>query len=236
MAGKSLAFGRFCKDAFGEDFSQDGFSDMKQVERIIDLIPAGDDVHVLDIGCGNGKMLRYLQRRTGIFIHGFDYSGNAIKAAKEMSGEKADFRQGAMGETEYPPESFDVITSMDTIYFAPDMEKFLLHAIGWLKKNGVMIIFYQEGDVMPKTDGPGATILAKSLQKTGIRYESENITEETYDLLKKKRQTALRYRKDFEEEGNADWFELLLLQTDCVTGSFEQFAQKMARYIYIIRK
>ena len=33
MAEKSAAFQRFCRDAFGQDFSQDGFSDIGQVDR-----------------------------------------------------------------------------------------------------------------------------------------------------------------------------------------------------------
>ena len=56
MAGKSKAFKLFCKDAFGEDFSQDGFSDISQIDRILQYIPEGDNVHILDIGCGNGKI------------------------------------------------------------------------------------------------------------------------------------------------------------------------------------
>ena len=60
MAAGSQAFRAFCKDAFGEDFSQDGFSDIAQIDRILEYIPAGEDVHILDIGCGNGKMLGYL--------------------------------------------------------------------------------------------------------------------------------------------------------------------------------
>ena len=44
------------------------------------------------------------------------------------------------------------------------------------------------------------------------------------------------YQKDFEEEGNKEWFDLLMIQTDCVTGTFESFAKDMARYIYIVRK
>lgn len=39
MAGKSDAFHVFCKDAFGEDFSQDGFSDVKQIDMILQYIP-----------------------------------------------------------------------------------------------------------------------------------------------------------------------------------------------------
>lgn len=56
MAAGSKVFESFCRDAFGEDFSQDGFSDIEQVNKILQYIPNGN-VHILDIGCGNGKML-----------------------------------------------------------------------------------------------------------------------------------------------------------------------------------
>ena len=236
MVEKSNAFRKFCKDAFGDDFSQDGFSDIKQIDRIIGYIPVGRESHVLDIGCGNGKMLGYLQKKTNAYIHGFDYSANAINTARKLFKTNAEFRQGIIGEINYPSEQFDVITSMDTMYFAPDMEKFVLQVIGWLKKDGVLFVCYQEGDVMPKTDNKGTTVFAKALQKNRIQYEVEDITKETYDLLKKKRETALLYQKEFKEEGNAEWFDMLMEQTDCVIESFDMFAKKMARYIYIVRK
>ena len=126
MAEHSDAFRYFCKDAFGDDFSQDGFSDIKQIDRIVEHIPTGWESHMLDVGCGNGKMLGYLQKRTNAYIHGFDYSANAINTARKLFRTNAEFRIGSIGEIDYPPEQFDVITSMDTLYFAPDMEKFLL--------------------------------------------------------------------------------------------------------------
>jgi len=55
MASKFNAFRAFCTDAFGEDFSQDGFSDVRQIDRILSYIPCGGDACVLDIGCGNAK-------------------------------------------------------------------------------------------------------------------------------------------------------------------------------------
>lgn len=236
MAERSDAFRNFCRDAFGDDFSQDGFSDIKQVDRIIDIIPDRENIHILDIGCGNGKMLGYLQKRTNSYIHGFDYSANAIKSARKTFQTNADFKQGVLGDIDYSPEQFDVITSMDTIYFAPDMEKFLLQAIRWLKKDGVLFVCYQEGDVIQKTDNLNTTVLAKALQKNRIQYEAEDITEETYNLLKKKRETALLYQSDFEKESNTEWFDLLMMQTDCATDPFDSFVKKMARYVYIIRK
>ena len=236
MTEDSKAFRSFCEAAFGEDFSQDGFSDISQINRILEIVPEGSDIHVLDIGCGNGKMLGYLQKKTGVYIHGFDYSQNGINTAKTLFQKNADFRQGLIGEIEYPEEQFDVVTSMDSMYFAPDMKKFVSQIMGWLKKDGVLFVCYQEGDVMPKTENAGTTVLARSLDALGISYEVEDITAETYDLLKKKRETAVKYKNDFEAEGNMEWFDLLMIQTDCVTEPYVPFAEKMARYVYTVRK
>lgn len=82
MAEKSNAFRAFCKDAFGEDFSQDGFSNIEQINMILQYMPQKDDVNILDVGCGNGKTLGYLQEKTKAYIYGFDYSEKAIKTAK----------------------------------------------------------------------------------------------------------------------------------------------------------
>lgn len=236
MAEQSVAFKRFCKDAFGEDLSQDGFSDISQINRILDVIPDRKDIHVLDVGCGNGKMLGFLQKKTGCFIHGFDYSQNAIDTARKLFPVNSEFRQGFIGETDYADRQFDVVTSMDSMYFAPDMEKFVLQIMRWLKEDGVLFVCYQEGDVIPKTENASTTVLARALDKSGIRYDVEDITRETYGLLKKKRETALKYRSDFEAEGNSEWFDLLMIQTDCVTESYEQFRCNMARYVYTVAK
>ena len=153
MTEGSKAFKSFCQSAFGEDFSQDGFSDINQINRILDIVPEGADIHVLDIGCGNGKMLGYLQKKTGAYIHGFDYSQNAINTAKSLFAEKAEFRQGLIGEIDYPEGQFDVVTSMDSMYFAPDMKKFVSQIMRWLKKDGVLIVNRQRIDPMPVVIG-----------------------------------------------------------------------------------
>lgn len=63
-----------------------------------------------------------------------------------------------------------------------------------------------------------------------------DITRQTYDLLHRKRQAALHHRAAFEAEGYREWFDLLIDQTECITVPYEQFQQKMARYIYIAQK
>ncbi|MGN1132427.1 MAG: class I SAM-dependent methyltransferase [Ruminococcus sp.] len=236
MAKKSNAFQSFCKDAFGEDFSQDGFSDIEQVDMILQYIPQKNNVHILDIGCGNGKMLGYLQEKTKAYIHGFDYSEKAIKTAQFLFPNNSEFREGVIGEIDYPEEKFDVIISMDTMYFAKDMTVFVTQVKKWLKKSGVFFVGYQEGDVMPKTENFHTTMLSRALVTNGMNYEAIDITEQTYELLKRKRISAISHQNDFKVEGFGDWFDMLIGQTECVTESFNRFKEIMARYIYVIKK
>ena len=236
MAAKSNAFQNFCRDAFGEDFSQDGFSDIEQIDKILQYIPKNDNVHILDIGCGNGKMLGYLQQKTGAFIYGFDYSEQAIETAKALYPENSDFREGIIGEIEYPAEQFDVITSMDTMYFAKDMVSFVAQIKRWLKPNGIFFVGYQEGDVMPKTKDAHTTVLAEALHNNGMQYEVEDITEQTYNLLLKKRAAAEKHREEFAAEGHQNWYEMLIGQTEYAQVPYEEFKKNMARYLYVVRK
>lgn len=235
MALESKAFQAFCKDAFGADFSQDGFSNLDQINMILNYIPQKDDVHILDIGCGNGKMLGYLQSKTGACIHGFDYSKKAIETAQKIFLEKAEFRVGVIGEIEYE-QKFDVIISMDSMYFAKDMTAFVSQIKTWLKDDGVFFVGYQEGEVMEKTANAYTTVLAKALDENNMQYEVTDITEQTYEVLKEKRAAAIAHKDDFESEGHSSWYDMLIWQTESATKPFEQFKNYMARYIYVIRK
>ena len=236
MASKSNAFRKFCKDAFGEDFSQDGFSNINQINMILEYIPQKENVHILDIGCGNGKMLGHLQKNTGAYIHGFDYSEKAIQTAQSLFPVNAEFKEGIIGEIDYLEEQFDVIISMDTLYFATDMTDFVAQVKKWLKNDGVFFVGYQKGDVIPKTPNAHTTMLAKALKSNGMTYEVTDISQQTYLLLKTKRESAMKHQAMFEAEGHSQWFDMLIGQTEYINESFEQFKEKMARYIYVIRK
>ena len=125
---------------------------------------------------------------------------------------------------------------MDTMYFAKDMFAFFSQVKKWLKKDCVFFVGYQEGEVMPKTECASTTVLAKALEKNKLNYEVTDITEQTYDLLKKKRTSAIMHQAEFEAEGYKNWFDMLIGQTESVSESFEEFKRKMARYIYVIKK
>lgn len=236
MAALSPAFQAYCQEAFGADFSQDGFSDLWQVQQILPHIPRQGDVHVLDIGCGNGKMLAYLQKQTGAAIHGFDYSLEAIQTARKLFPNRSDFQVGLIGRQDYAEGSFDTVISMDTLYFSQDMNQ-LVHQIKcWLKPGGVFFAGYQEGDVIRKTSSWETSLLATALRVNKWHAQATDITYRTWNLLRHKRTAALRYQDAFFQEGHEQWFELLIQQTDCATGDYESFARDFTRYLVVARK
>lgn len=234
MAEKSNSFKVFCKDAFGEDFSQDGFSDINQINMIFDYLPDIKNLKILDVGCGNGKMLGYLQKKTNAHISGFDYSEKAISCAKNLFKNNADFRVGIIGEIEYPDNSFDFITSMDTMYFAQDMVSFITQIKRWLKPDGVLFVGYQEGEIVSKTANSETTLLANALRDNQMNYKVIDITQQTYEMLKRKRLSAEKYKKQFDSENMTQWYEMLMFQTESATASFNEYKSRFSRYIFVV--
>ena len=125
---------------------------------------------------------------------------------------------------------------MDTIYFADDMTAFTAQIKHWLKPGGILFVGYQEGDVVPRTKNMQTSEMTKALQINQMPFRMMDITRQTYDLLLRKRQAALHHQSAFEAEGCSEWFDLLIAQTEYATIPYEQFQQKMARYIYIAQK
>lgn len=232
MAAKSAAFGEYCREAFGEDFSQDGFSDISQINRIIKMLPDRPESDILDIGCGNGKLLRYLRQELSCRIFGFDYSENAIKTAKALNNADSNFRVGVSDDIIYPDESFDAVLSMDSIYFTNDMPKLIGKIFSWLKPNGIFIAGYEEGDVMPRTLSADTSVIAQSFRKNRIEYTYEDISEETYGMLCRKRETIQKYKSKFDKEGISMWYDVVLHQTDSVLKGYEEYHKNNARYIF----
>jgi 2-polyprenyl-3-methyl-5-hydroxy-6-metoxy-1,4-benzoquinol methylase len=236
MADKSEVFREYCEKAFGADFSQDGFSDLSQLKELLSMVTFNHMSNILDIGCGNGKMIKYIQRITGAYITGFDYSEKAIASAKRDINEKAKFEVGIIGQIDYQAETFDLIISMDTIYFATDMNAFVSQIYNWLRNGGHFICGYQEGDVMKKTANKDTTELAKSFRNNGIEYEVIDYTRKTYEMLKNKRDVILSMKDKFINSNMKMWYKVVKRQTQCVKASYEKYQRENARYIYIVKK
>lgn len=236
MADKNEIFKTYCKKAFGEDFSQDGFSDIKQLYKILGMVELDAKACVLDIGCGNGKMLEYIHNKVGAEIYGFDYSEIAIESAVRRIGNNGNFQVALIGEVEYQENQFDLITSMDTMYFAPDMSALISQICKWLKPNGSFICGYQEGDIIDKTVNHDTTELARAFRNNGLKYSVIDYTKETYEMLRHKREVIISMKDDFKKAGIYIWYKVIKGQTNSILGSYDEYRKKNARYIYVYRK
>ncbi|MFZ2538619.1 MAG: class I SAM-dependent methyltransferase [Oscillospiraceae bacterium] len=239
MAETSDIFGRYCKAVFGEDFSQDGFSDVTQINDILSIVSLNEKQAILDIGCGNGKMLQYIHTKTKADAYGFDYSENAIAYANKVINDNSGsfhFDAGIIGEIEYQPNKFDVITSIDTIYFAKDMIEFTKQIIKWLKPNGYFVCGYQEGDVKSKSKDKDSSDLALALKSLGIEYDVFDYTKRCYDLLLHKRKVVENMKAEFINNGLEQWYEVAISQSIDNNISYNDYSSTNSRYIYIVRK
>ena len=108
---------------WGEGFMSPGGTD--EVERYLQGIDLADR-RVLDIGCGLGGVDIHLARRHGIaMVTGIDVEDDLIEkcralAAKYELGEQAEFIRVDPGPLPFADESFDIVTSKDSIIHIAD--------------------------------------------------------------------------------------------------------------------
>ena len=142
----SEAHHSFCERVFGRDLGQHGFADLEQLELLIEVTGLGSGQHVLDVGCGNGMIAEYLSDRTGAHVTGLDYIPLAIRPAKARTGpaksDRLAFIVGDINALELPREAFDLVLSIDTIYFSEDYDATIRELKTALRPGGRMAIFF----------------------------------------------------------------------------------------------
>ena len=92
---------------------------------------------LLDVGCGAGFFLKVAEER-GWQAEGVDLLGLAAEYGKNVL--KVNIKQGKFENIQYPSESFDVVTLLDTIEHLPDPYQTVIEIKRILKKRGILII------------------------------------------------------------------------------------------------
>jgi 2-polyprenyl-3-methyl-5-hydroxy-6-metoxy-1,4-benzoquinol methylase len=239
----STTFSDYCTRLYGIDFSQDGFSDLSQINALIDMLNLNSSSKVLDIGCGNGKMCEYIHDKTGASVYGFDYSFSAIFSAIARTRDKNRklvFQTGLIGEKEYSPEIFDAVLSIDTMNYAVEPESFVKQIVRWLKPGGAFAAFYCQtrfgeatpSDILIKEYTP----LAKAFDASGITYEAWDYTRAFYDFMRRKRLVAQDLKKDFSKSGLMEYYERLVRQSVDEKMPYDVFKKCFSRFLYLAKK
>jgi 2-polyprenyl-3-methyl-5-hydroxy-6-metoxy-1,4-benzoquinol methylase len=238
LVEQNKLFSTYCEKVFGIDFSQDGFSDIAQVKDLMTIAKIKEGDTVLDIGCGNGKLAEYISDTTGATVYGFDYSDNAILAAKDRTRNKPKlhFEMGLIGEIQFPTNKFDVIISVDTMYFAKDMSLFVSQIMEWLKPGGCFLSYYGEGHMEKRRTDMRYTELAYACNQLGLNYKELDYTRSHYELMKHKRAVISSMKKEFLFSNMAFYYLCAMDQSINKRMRFEKFQKKYNRFLYVVNK
>lgn len=239
---KSKAYVSYCAQAFGRDFSQQGFSNMEQLEFMLQKVRLQPNGKVLDVGCGNGKMVEYIASTQDVIGCGFDISGTAIEAANKRTAGKENlfFRKGSINDIDYEEQSFDAVLSVDTLYFADNLLRILRKILRWVKPGGCFAAYFSEfrlsnDDPLNKLT-PHGTGLAKALKEGQIPYKVFDLTKSHYDVMRRKRIVLSGMKQEFEAEKTMILFDNANTESIDEDMSYENFTKFSARYLYVVKK
>lgn len=124
-----------------DDYDQtfDGKFTMKFKELLLEKINLETNNSILDVACGNAKLLEMLSSKYDIKGYGIDISEkmieNAIKKCPDMK-----FEISSCEHTPFKNEMFDVVTVCAAYHHFPDTRAFAKEIKRILKPNGLLYI------------------------------------------------------------------------------------------------
>lgn len=238
---RSPAHHAFCERVFGLDLSQHGFTDLEQLELLLQVAGLKPGDRLLDLGCGNGRIAEYISDRTGAHVTGLDYIPEAISSARQRTAAKADrldFAVGDINHLELPENSYEMILLSDTLYFSEDYTATLRSLKHAMRSGGRLAIFYSHGREpwVPRDQFPAATLpprrtpAAKALRANGLTYYTWDLTRRDYAQALRRKAVLEELKGEFEAEGTLFIYENRLGDAQGVAQAIEEGLH--ARYLY----
>lgn len=108
------------------------------VEHIVEHATIGPDSTVLEVGCGTANHVTGVQRATGARCFGVDPSREMLDIAATQPA-TLDLRQGTAEELDFPPETFDLVLSVDMIHYVREPRRYFARAFELLKPGGYLM-------------------------------------------------------------------------------------------------
>jgi ubiquinone/menaquinone biosynthesis C-methylase UbiE len=234
----SKAHATFCEQVYGKDLCQHGFMDMAQLDTLLEVVGLTAQDVVFDLGCGNGMIAEYISDCTSAHVYGMDYIPAAITQARDRTRAKADrltFDVGDINAIDYPAESFDVILSIDTLYFG-ELDHILSQLARILKPKGRLAAFYGialwEDETLTKENlAADKTPLALNLAKHGFSYQAWDFTDADYRHAQRRLEILPTLKAQFEGEDIQFIYQNRLDEANGTIKSTEERA--CSRFLYL---
>lgn len=135
-------------DSFGEEWQAFHGFDESEIQKLGDeyfdiITPQMLNVStsVLEVGCGSGRFLKYLNDKAG-FLVGVDPS-HAIYAADNLIGTKENVMlvKASANDLPFADESFDFVYSIGVLHHIPDTAKAMQACVNKVKKGGYFFTY-----------------------------------------------------------------------------------------------
>ena len=175
----------------------------KLYNAVYNFVPKQPNARILDVGYGNGDMLKRLDEKLDAVFYGIDISEDmkvlATKAnARAVATEKMFLSTGNVEDMPYDDGFFDCVYTINTIYFWKDADKAMSEIMRTLKDGGRFICgFYSKAyfDRSDKYQFEGETYyttgeLKEFAQKHGLENVKIKVVDEKkfmYCLIGEKR-------------------------------------------------
>lgn len=130
---------RYNQIAHQYDESFDGRFTQPFNQYLCDHLTLAEEDSVLDVACGNGRLLRMLSQKASIHAYGADVSEEMIAAAQRRLP-NAVFRVSSAEKIDFPDSSFDFVTVCCAFHHFTKPDAFMQEASRVLKKNGKLVI------------------------------------------------------------------------------------------------
>ena len=228
---------KFCERVYGLDLCQFNMMSQVQLNTLLEVMNFGPADHILDLGCGVGRVTEYISDVTGARVMGIDFAAGAIQLAQERTRNKrVSYQVMDMDKLSLPMKSFSGVIAIDTLHFVNDLNRTLQSVQACLQENGQMGIFYattlSPGETMDSLK-PEQTPLAKVLRECGLNYQTWDFTQDERALWEKILCVAEELRQEYEEEGNLDLYEMSVADARPTLEAVK--TGRRSRYLYHIQ-
>ena len=243
VVASSHANALYCEKVYGKNLCQHGFAEMDHLDHLIQVGEIKNGTQVLDLGCGNGMISEFIADKTGASVTGIDF----IEGAIQQASNRTKFKRGwikyltmDMHHLNFPAQSFDVIVSIDTLYFG-DAYEILKPMLPLLKPGGRLVVFFDQSagpevdlETYPKESIlPDGTDLAVALNRLGLTYQTWDYTEKMLVHLRKRKPVLAELKEQFEIEENQFLYENHLGEAEGIERAYINAAG--ARYLYLVK-
>jgi SAM-dependent methyltransferase len=240
LMAHSRVYDRFCQLLYGASLHQAGFSDLAQIEFLMDQGKLGPETRILDLGCGLGDVVEYISDRCGAQAWGLDYSPEAVQLALARTDNRRDrlhFILGNLDHLEDVPKIFTTLLSIDTLYMPNQLAETLCKMRELLVSGGQMLVFYSCFAFQPEERNqlaPDQNPLGQALEHLGLSYETWDFSEAMFYMMQRKHRLAVEMKAEFEAEGSLELVNFPLSESEAGEGPYDPSCSVYSRYLYRI--